>query len=103
MGKTQKSLPLSARVTVTDAEHSVAVVTIFDMNATQEFRGPNHHAEAVGFANRWNDHLEKEWRGVRETSALIMHKFTEYLMERGVDQSIINAAFEDVRIHGPFS
>jgi len=74
-----------------------AVVSIFGREILLAFRGAGAEAKATRCVNWWNEHLDREWMGVRETTAAIMQRFIAALQDLGVRDDVINAAMGRVK------
>jgi len=70
---------------------------IFGRIVKIQHTGPDVEVAAV--VGWWNDHFDREWMGVRETTATIMQNFTEALQYHGVDDATIRVAIDAMCSH----
>jgi len=102
MPKEVSSQPLYAKIAGMHPKGGYATTTvlwIFGRSINQTFTGPGHYDKAIAWVNEWNEHLDREWMKVRETSATIMQEFIAAIRRQGVRQSTVDAAMEGMKAH----
>lgn len=86
--------PVFAVATECDDDSTVITLFLFGHAVPCRFVGSHHHQTAVEWMNRWNEHFDKAWTGVREVAACMMHEFMVALREVGVRQETIDKAIK---------
>lgn len=93
----QQDSPIFAEIVEGAKDGTLARVVIFGKELKRVFLGDRHHEKAVSWVDAWNEHLERSWLEVRETSATIMEIFIGTLRDGGVEQKYIDAAIEVIK------
>jgi hypothetical protein len=90
--------PIFAEIAERSNEDETFVrLVLFSKGVERVFLTVNHHDEAVAWMDEWNEHFDRVWLGIRETSAALMESFARALQNRGVGQNIIDATLEDMK------
>ena len=89
--------PIFATLGRTDREETCTVLNLFGREIHKVFTNKGHLDNAKAYVNLWNEHFDREWLSVRETSASIMQTFCRALLGVGVTQVRIDAAMDKMK------
>lgn len=95
MGDVTES-PVWAEICHTCADSTTLRIHIHGVPIEHTCTGEAHYTVAQNSMDNLNARFDKAWAGVKETSVIIMERFSESLRRVGVAEALLEKAIEDM-------
>jgi len=89
--------PMYAHIVNEGQTFTTIELVLFGRKIRETFLDTDHKESAAQAVNEWNEHFDREWLSVRETTATIMQNFINALDQYGVDSGIVALAMKEIQ------